>query len=986
MASVLSAPYPANIDFRGIFEAATGLYLVLTPDLCIVAASDQYLEATMRRREDLVGRNIFEAFPDNPDDPTATGERNLRASLAKVLHERRSHRMADQKYDIRRPDAEGGGFEERHWSPLNSPVLNSDGDVTYILHRVEDITRRRNAEATAERLTEQLQRLNERLEQRVLDRTAQLEASNDALKQEIQQRQLAEERFRRTIEAAPIGMLMIDAGGSISLVNPQAERLFGYTEGELIGLPIEVLLPERFRDQHVRHRRTYLASAQARTMGAGRELYAKRKDGSEFPVEVGLNPVETCEGSFVLSAIVDITQRQRHAERLLENARLTQLTAEVGVALNQSGTLRDVLQSCAMSLVENLEAAFARVWTLNASENVLELQASAGIYTHLNGTHARVPVGKFKIGRIAEERQPHLTNDVLNDPRVSDPDWARREKMVAFAGYPLVVEDRLVGVIGLFARHTLSQSTLETMGAIANQIATGIERKRTEERLQFTQFTIDHVATPVFWTDERGRFFHVNDAACELTGYTFQELLKLSVSDIDSHILKAGWGLVWNELQQRGVLAMESEIRRKDGKLIPINVNSNLLKLEDRKYSCTFIQNIADRRRLEEQLRQSQKMEAVGQLAGGVAHNFNNLLTVITGYSEIVLESLPPNDPLCEMVEEIQKAAHRSSSLTRQLLAFSRKQVLAPKVLDLNEVVRDTEKMLRRVIGEDVQLTTKLHSRLAAVKADPGQLEQVLLNLAVNARDAMPQGGVLTIETNNVELDVEYLRARGSTRDGLHVMLAVTDSGFGMNAEVKRHIFEPFFTTKEQGKGTGLGLAVVHGVVKQSGGHVEVYSEPGIGTSFKIYLPSVNQTVRAEQGAGGASHVPLGVETVLIVEDEDGVRNLSRTALIKYGYAVLVASSPGEAVQVSKMHGGAIDLLLTDVVMPQMNGRRLADLLRSERPEMKVVYMSGYTDDAVVQQGVLEAGVHFLHKPFSPAALGVKVREVLDGATTAAKL
>lgn len=979
MASAASAVTSVNVDFRAIFESATSLFLVLTPDLRIVAVSDQYLEATMRRREDLVGLHLFEAFPDNPDDPNATGEKNLSASLARVLKNRVADRMADQKYDIQRPDAEGGGFEERYWSPLNSPVLGPDGEVTYILHRVEDITRRKKAEAAAERLAGQLQALNEELEQRVHNRTEQLESSNDALKREIQQRQLAEERFRRTVEAAPIGMLMIDAKGVISLLNSQAEHLFGYREAELLGRPLEVLLPERYRQQHVDYRRAYLANAEARTMGAGRELYAKRKDGSEFPVEVGLNPVETQEGSFVLSAIVDITQRKRHAERLLESAKLTQLSAEIGVALNQSGSLRSTLQSCAKSLVDNLDAAFARVWTLNEGGDVLELQASAGLYTHLDGAHARVPVGQFKIGRIAQERQPHLTNDVLTDPRVSDPAWARREGMVAFAGYPLVVDERLVGVMGVFSRRPLTPGTLEAMGAISNQIATGIERKRNEERLQFTQFTIDHVATPVFWTDEKGHFFHVNDAACTLTGYTLEELLKLSVHEIDPRLSAAGWNNLWQELQRRGALAMESEIRRKDGKLIPIHVDSNLLHLGERQYSCTFIQDIAERRRLEEQLRQSQKMEAVGQLAGGVAHDFNNLLTIILGYSDIVMESLRQDDPLCELVGEIQKAAQRSSSLTRQLLAFSRKQVLAPKVLDLNEVVRDTEKMLRRVISEDVVLTTKLHPRLAPVKADPGQLEQVLLNLAVNAKDAMPHGGTLTIETNNVELDADYVQARGAARDGWHVMLAVTDSGSGIDADTKRHIFEPFFTTKELGKGTGLGLAVVHGVVKQSGGHIEVYSEPGIGTSFKIYLPAVHQGAKLERATSKNSLVPHGTETVLIVEDEEGVRNLSRAALMKYGYTVLAAGSPGQALQVSQAHGKPIDLLLTDVVMPQFNGRRLAELLQAERPDMKVIFMSGYTDDAVVRQGILEAGVHFLHKPFSPAALAVKVREVLDG-------
>jgi two-component system, cell cycle sensor histidine kinase and response regulator CckA len=302
---------------------------------------------------------------------------------------------------------------------------------------------------------------------------------------------------------------------------------------------------------------------------------------------------------------------------------------------------------------------------------------------------------------------------------------------------------------------------------------------------------------------------------------------------------------------------------------------------------------------------------------------------------------------------------------------------LAPKVLDLNEIVKSTEKMLRRVIGEDVKLATIL-PEVDRIKADSGQLEQVLLNLAVNARDAMPQGGDLTIETKNVELDDEYAQAHAGVRAGRYVMLCVSDSGQGMSADVQQRLFEPFFTTKEPGKGTGLGLAVVHGIVKQSDGHIKVYSELGTGTSFKIYLPAIEQPARAGQPAAGRPVVPRGTETVLLVEDEDSVRALAHRALVRYGYSVLVANHPAEAIRVSQAQTRPIDLLLTDVVMPQMNGRRLAELLVPERPAMKVLYMSGYTDDAIVRQRILDAGVNFLHKPFAPSALAVKVREVLD--------
>jgi signal transduction histidine kinase/CheY-like chemotaxis protein len=393
---------------------------------------------------------------------------------------------------------------------------------------------------------------------------------------------------------------------------------------------------------------------------------------------------------------------------------------------------------------------------------------------------------------------------------------------------------------------------------------------------------------------------------------------------------------------------------------------------------ASLVQDVTERVALEEKLRQSQKMEAVGRLAGGVAHDFNNLLTVILGYSQLLMDGLPADSRLSNATTQIKSAADRAAGITRQLLAFSRKTVLSPRLIDLNNIMLNLDTMLRRLIGEDIEVLTVPARDLGTVKADPGEVEQVLMNLALNARDAMPNGGKLTLETSNVQLDSSYAREHQPVEPGPYVMLAVSDTGVGMSAETQAHIFEPFYTTKEPGKGTGLGLSTVYGIVKQSGGYIWVYSETGQGTTFKIYFPRVDQPAQPVSPEKRLAGIQRGTETILLVEDDPQLNQLTSSVLTHCGYKVLTAENPQAGLALCRTHPHEIHLLVTDVIMPKMNGRQLAEEVMKVRPSMRLLFVSGYTSNAIVHYGVLDAGLWFLPKPFSLAALVAKVREVLD--------
>jgi PAS domain S-box-containing protein len=695
-------------DFRAYFESAPGMYLVLRPDFVIVAVSDAYLRATMTKREEILGRGLFEVFPDNPDDAHANGEKTLRSSLETVLATRAPHTMAVQKYDIRKPESEGGAFEARYWSPVNSPLLGPDGAVTGIIHRVEDVT------------------------------------EFIRLKQE---------------------------GNALDKVTEELRTRAGEMEAEIY---------------------------------------------------------------------------RRAQEIQTANARLRDLQTELEAR------------------VESRTAA------LRASEDRLAKLAASGI----------------------------------------------------------------VGIV----------------------IA-----------------------------DVRGGLVEVNDAFVEMVGYSREELLS---KGFDGSLLTppewaAANAAAAEQIAARGVaLPWEKELLRKDGTRVPVLIGVTML---DHPYCLNVIADLSARKRAEaalqnteEQLRQSQKMDAIGKLAGGLAHDFNNLLSVVVSYADLMLVDLPANDPLRSDATEIRSAGQRAAELTQQLLAFSRRQVLAPRVLDLNETLTQTGRMLARVLGEHVQLKVAPGPYLHKVKVDPGQVEQVILNLVLNARDAMPSGGQLTIETSNVVLDESYAQAHQGMTPGRHVMLAITDSGMGMTKETQERIFEPFYTTKEHGKGTGLGLSMVYGIVKQSGGSIWLYSEVGRGTTFKIYFPSTTETEGDDAAPSVVVPTLRGTETILVVEDELQVRVVVRNILSRHGYQVLEAANADEATSFCDRFSGTIHLVLTDVVMPKTSGRQLVERLAPQRSEMKVLYMSGYTDNTVVHHGVLDPGIDFLQKPITPETLTRKLREVLD--------
>jgi len=513
------------------------------------------------------------------------------------------------------------------------------------------------------------------------------------------------------------------------------------------------------------------------------------------------------------------------------------------------------------------------------------------------------------------------------------------------------------------------------------------ERKRAEQELRRSEeryrTLVEQASDGIFVTDQEGNFVDVNSSACAMVGYSRSELLSMHMRDLVRPEDIAEQPLRFPELRAGKHTVTERRLKRKDGELVPVEISAKMLP-DGR------IQGIArdiserkraeeERERLEAQLRQAQKMETVGQLAGGIAHDFNNLLTAIQGHAELLMQDADVPERWIGDLEEIRKASRRGASLTQQLLAFSRRQVLVPRTLDLNAVVSDLENMLRRLVGPTLQLEIQRDPDLGLVRADPSQVEQVVMNLVVNARDAMPRGGSVVIETRNAEFDAAFVETHPGAQPGSYVALCVRDGGRGMDAATLERAFEPFFTTKGPGEGSGLGLSMVYGIVKQSGGYVWLSSEPGAGTECTVYLPRVSGAVEVEQEARASPASSHGWETVLVVEDTEQVRRLAGRVLRERGYTVLSTADPEEALEMAEAHDGPIHLLMADLVLPKMSGRELGERLRAHRPEIRVLYMSGYTQETVFQRGLLGRDVVFLQKPFSIEALLAKVSQILSG-------
>ncbi len=809
---------------------------------------------------------------------------------------------------------------------------------------------------------------------------------------DVSERQQAEDALQlqsayleQLIESAPEGIAVLDNQHNLLRVNREFTRMFGYLPEEIVGRPLELLVPiERINEC------SFILNALDRGQTINVETIRRRRDGS--PVEVSMlgTPINVSGSPVALYLIYrDITESKRAERALIESEskfRAVAETAASAIYIHDNSRFLYVNRACEqISGYSRTELMAMDPGLLVHPEFRDEMRRRGEARLRGESTPSRY---EFKIVTKSSEIRwlDFSANSIAFEGQhatlATAVDITERKRAEELQRALYRIADQTSAATDLQAFYPAIHSIVgELMDARNFYIALYDE---DTGRLSFPYFVDQEDPTPAPKPLGKGLTEYVLRTGEPLLASPerFAELVRLGEVEMIGAPSIDWLGVPMKTGDKAfGVLVVQSYCENvrygaRDKEILNFVGQHVATAIEHKRAENALRQS-------EKQLWQSQKMEAVGRLAGGVAHDFNNLLTVIKGYTELMLEDLKPSDPMRTEMEEVQKAADRAAALTRQLLAFSRRQVLAPKVVNLNYLVEDMNKLLRRLLGEDIELCIRLDENLGNAKADPGQIEQVIMNLAVNARDAMPRGGKLTLETANLELDQAYAREHAMVKSGPYVMLAITDTGSGMDAETLAHVFEPFFTTKEQGKGTGLGLSTVYGIVKQSGGYIWPYSEPGMGTSFKIYLPRVDEKAERAQARAQASPELGGTETILLVEDEEGVRALTRQLLQRHGYTVLEAEHGQDALLLCERYSGPIHLLLSDVVLAaQMSGRELVQRLSPLRPEMKVLYMSGYSDEAIVHHGVLAPGTAFLQKPFTTESLMRKLREVLDSKKT----
>lgn len=758
----------------------------------------------------------------------------------------------------------------------------------------------------------------------------------------------SEERYRVIFENAEDSIFIKGQDSSYVHINPAMEKLLGKPAHEIIGRTDHEIFDEH---EGVRTRCVDMAVLQGETV---REVETKIVRGTPYIFHSVKAPLKDKDGRIVgiLGIARDVTGQNKAEEALREHQQMLQniLSASpVAISYVEHGRLVWTNETMVRMFGYNLEKEHLG-------------KRSRDFYASLEEYERVLKIFKERVKQgLPVETEARFKR---RDGSVFD------GQMKIRALYPLRSNSPTISTI---ADVSDKKKADEALRESRSQYRNLYEKSQRIAELYRT--LLDASPDPIVVCDVHGRPTYVNPAFTRVFEWELDELSgrRFDLIPLDS----------WMERQESGdrhKYSFETRCSTKDGRIIDVSVSGSVYHAQDGSAAGSVIQlrDVTEHRRLEEQLRQAVKMEAIGRLAGGVAHDFNNLLTAIIGYSDMLLQDMPAELSYRKRIFQISSAAKRASALTSQLLAFSRKQVLAVKVLDLNAVISGLEEILRRLIGEDVQLDTLLEPTLGLVEADPGQIEQILVNLVVNARDAMPMGGTLTIETDNVVLDEDYVRTRADVTPGRYVMISVTDTGFGMDEETRTRMFDPFFTTKPKGEGTGLGLSTAYGIIKQHRGHIAVYSEPNRGTIFKVYLPWTRDSLK-KACEPQRTHVQYrGGETVLLVEDDDTVRGLAREVLELLGYSVIEAADPDQALATCTEYQGTIHLLVTDVVLPQMDGPTLFKEISAVRPAMRVLYVSGYTESFISKHGVLDHGVHFLQKPFTVEALAGKVRGALD--------